>query len=125
VSATDVLHGRVAAGALRDKIVIVGATAAGTWDQRVTPFDESAPGVVAHATFVDNVLAGELLRRSGAVVAGELVAMLALSLGLAWLGRPPGAARPRARRSPWWRGSRRSGRCSRRAARRSSTSASA
>jgi adenylate cyclase len=82
-SATDVLHGRVPADRMKGKIVIVGTTAAGTWDQRVTPFDDIAPGVITHATFVENVLRGELLERAGAVFVLELVLMLAVSVGLA------------------------------------------
>jgi adenylate cyclase len=84
-SATDVLRGRIPPEELRGKIAIVGATAAGTGDQRVTPFDAFAPGVVAHATFVENALRGELLSRSGVVLAGELLLMIALSAALAWL----------------------------------------
>ena len=84
-SATDVLHGRIPAEAMRGKIAIVGTTAAGTWDQRVTPFDDIAPGVITHATFVENVLRGELLEKSGAVFVLELGIMIALSVGLAWL----------------------------------------
>ncbi len=82
-SATDVLNGRIGPDALRGKIAIVGTTAAGTWDQRVTPFDDIAPGVITHATFVENALRGELLERSGAVFLAELALMLALSFGLA------------------------------------------
>ena len=84
-SATDVLNGRVPGEAMRGRVAIVGTTAPGTWDQRVTPFDEIAPGVVTHATFVDNVLAGEMLERSPAVLVVELLALVALSFGLAWL----------------------------------------
>jgi adenylate cyclase len=84
-SATDVLHGRVPPEELRGKIAIVGATAAGTWDQRVTPFDDIAPGVITHATFVENVLRGELLERTAAVFALEVALMAALAAGLAWL----------------------------------------
>ncbi|HEX9052573.1 MAG TPA: adenylate/guanylate cyclase domain-containing protein [Anaeromyxobacter sp.] len=83
-SATDVLHGRISADQLRGKIAVVGTTAAGTWDQRVTPFDDVAPGVITHATFVENALRGELLERSGAVLAAEVALMLALSVGLAF-----------------------------------------
>jgi adenylate cyclase len=83
-SATDVLHGRVPEEEMRGKIVVVGTTAAGTWDQRVTPFDDIAPGVITHATFIENALRGELLERSAAVLVAELALMLALSLGLAW-----------------------------------------
>jgi adenylate cyclase len=84
-SATDVLHGRVPADEMRGRIALVGTTAAGTWDQRVTPFDDVAPGVVTHATFVENVLRGDLLERTSAVFVVELGLMLALAVGLAGL----------------------------------------
>ena len=46
----------------RDKIVLVGASAAGGYDSHTTPFSESAPGFVAHATAIDNLLHGEALQ---------------------------------------------------------------
>jgi adenylate cyclase len=82
-SATDVLHGRIAPAELKGKIVLIGTTAVGTWDQRVTPFDKIAPGVITHATFVDNVLHRELLEKSGVILVLEVFLMLALSVGLA------------------------------------------
>jgi len=84
-SATDVLHGRIPPEQLKGRIAVVGTTAPGTWDQRVTPFDDIAPGVITHATFVDNVLHGELLERSQAVVLAEVLMMAAASVVLAWL----------------------------------------
>jgi adenylate cyclase len=84
-SATDVLNGRIPPARMAGKIAVVGPTAPGTGDQRVTPFDRSAPGVAVHATFVENALHGELLRRTDAVLAVEAALMLALSLGLAWV----------------------------------------
>jgi adenylate cyclase len=84
-SATDLLHGRVPREQLKGKIAIVGTTAPGTWDQRVTPFDAIAPGVITHATFVDNVLHGQLLERSQYVVLGEVLMMVAASVALAFL----------------------------------------
>jgi adenylate cyclase len=84
-SATDVLHGGIPPEEMKGKIAIVGTTAAGTWDQRVTPFDDIAPGVITHATFVENVLRGELLEKSAAVFVLEVALMLALAIGLAWL----------------------------------------
>jgi adenylate cyclase len=82
-SATDVLHGRIPRAEMAGKIALVGTTAAGTWDQRVTPFDDIAPGVITHATFVENVLRGELLERSGVELFAEIALMLALSVVLA------------------------------------------
>jgi adenylate cyclase len=84
-SATDVLNGRIPAGEMRGKVAMVGNTAAGTWDQRVTPFDESAPGVITHATFLENALHGELLRRSLPIFALETGLMALLSVVLAWV----------------------------------------
>jgi adenylate cyclase len=92
LSATDVMGGGLPDGALRGKIAILGNTAAGTWDQRVTPFDDFAPGVLTHATFVENVLHGGLLRRGASVVLAETLAMAALSLGLAFLFSRVGSA---------------------------------
>ena len=84
-SATDLLHGRIPREQLQGKIAVVGTTAPGTWDQRVTPFDAIAPGVITHATFVENVLHGQLLERSQRVVFFEVLAMALASVGLAWL----------------------------------------
>jgi len=55
-AAADVLNHRVAPEALRNKIVIVGVTAMGIFDMRVTPFSPVFPGVEIHATVVDNIL---------------------------------------------------------------------
>jgi len=81
-SATDVLRGKIPPEQMRGRIALVGTTAVGTWDQRVTPFDETAPGVITHATFVENVLRGETLQRNSLVVVVELLLLLAVALGL-------------------------------------------
>jgi len=47
----------------RDKIVIVGATAAGLLDFRPTSLHEVTPGYVIHATALDNLLNGDGLYR--------------------------------------------------------------
>ncbi|HET9553896.1 MAG TPA: adenylate/guanylate cyclase domain-containing protein, partial [Anaeromyxobacteraceae bacterium] len=85
ISATDLIHGRVPPERLAGRIAVVGTTAPGTWDQRVTPFDDIAPGVITHATFVENVLHGQLLERSQWVVLGEVLMMVAASVALAFL----------------------------------------
>jgi adenylate cyclase len=46
----------------RNKIVILGASAAGTYDAHPTPFGKVAPGMLAHATAIDNLLHGEAIR---------------------------------------------------------------
>ncbi|MEE9259114.1 MAG: adenylate/guanylate cyclase domain-containing protein [Nitrospinaceae bacterium] len=65
-SVTDIIHERerfVPAGSLKDKIVLVGATAGGLQDLRVTPFDPVYPGVEIHATVIDNILRNGALRQ--------------------------------------------------------------
>ena len=44
-SATDVINNRLAPELLRNKMVIIGATAIGIFDMRVTPFSPVFPGV--------------------------------------------------------------------------------
>lgn len=55
----DVIHGDVPTAEFRGKIVLVGATALGIGDIRVTPFQEEVPtymGVEVHANIIDNLL---------------------------------------------------------------------
>ncbi len=61
ISATDILHGNVPEGALKDRIVLVGATAVGIYDLRVTPFATVFPGVEVHANLIDMILSGDFL----------------------------------------------------------------
>ncbi len=58
-SMSDVLKGALPADCVRDKIVIVGATALGAGDLRSTPFqkqDSGYMGVEVHANILDNLL---------------------------------------------------------------------
>ena len=58
-SVTDIIHdrkGEVPDGSLRDKIVLIGATATGLENIKNTPFDPGFPGVEIHATLIDNIL---------------------------------------------------------------------
>ncbi len=41
---------------LKDKILLLGATATGIYDLRVTPFQENYPGLETHANIIDNLL---------------------------------------------------------------------
>jgi len=56
VSATDVLHHRVPREFFRDKAVLVGTAALGTYDQLSTPFSANFSGVEKNATVVENIL---------------------------------------------------------------------
>lgn len=63
-SITDILKGHLPRGTFQDKIVIVGATATGIYDLRVTPFSNVYPGIEIHANVIDNIITGNFLERS-------------------------------------------------------------
>jgi len=62
-SATDVLSGKVEAGALQGRIVLVGATAAGTHDIHTSPYGPLYPGTEVHANVIENILQQDFLER--------------------------------------------------------------
>jgi adenylate cyclase len=64
-SIADILAGRLPAEKFKGKIVLVGATATGIYDMRVTPFSAVYPGVEIHANVIDNILHGNFLVHSG------------------------------------------------------------
>lgn len=47
---------------LKDKIILVGATAVGIYDLRVTPFDKNYPGPETHITVLDNLVRQNFVR---------------------------------------------------------------
>ncbi|HEX7534882.1 MAG TPA: adenylate/guanylate cyclase domain-containing protein, partial [Syntrophales bacterium] len=63
-SISDIIKGRLSPDTFKDKIVIVGATAIGIYDLRLTPYSSVFPGVEIHATAIDNILHGNFLHRS-------------------------------------------------------------
>ena len=64
-SITDIINGRLKPALFKDKIVLVGATATGIYDMRVTPFSTIFPGIEIHATVIDNMLHQTFLKRPG------------------------------------------------------------
>jgi adenylate cyclase len=83
-SAAALLNGTLPPDALKDKVVIVGATAVGIYDLRVTPFSGTYPGVEVQATIMDNMLRGNFLRIPpfGLVIMLLVLVALAVLLGL-------------------------------------------
>jgi adenylate cyclase len=71
-----------------NKIVFVGASAAGSYEVRPTPVSETAPGVFVLATALDNLLAGEAVRRAPMWLTLALIAaMTALPAAMVLLWR--------------------------------------
>ena len=84
VSAADLLSKTIPAGDLRDKIILVGTTAPGLQDLRVTPVSEIYPGVEAHANVISGLLDGKILVKPDYVVGYEVVILLLAGLILAF-----------------------------------------
>jgi adenylate cyclase len=79
-SAADVLAGSLPAGALKDKIVMMGATAVGIYDLRVTPFSGVYPGIEIQATLVDNLIHNQFLQTARTPDIPLLIIVLGLGL---------------------------------------------
>jgi adenylate cyclase len=63
VSIADILAGTVPPGTFKDRIVLIGATAVGTYDLRSTPFSPRYAGLEVHAAVIDNILTGRFMAR--------------------------------------------------------------
>ncbi len=56
ISAADLLEGKADRASIKGKIVLVGATATGIYDVRVTPASPAMPGIEKHASVVASIL---------------------------------------------------------------------
>ena len=83
VSATDVIHGRAPAANLEGRIVLIGSTAPGVMDLRVTPMSKIFPGVEIHANMVSAILDEQVLKSPSGVRQMTLFAVLGLGILLA------------------------------------------
>ncbi len=58
ISVSDLFEGKVSTDILKGKIALVGVTALGIYDLRVTPFSANMPGVEKHANVITSLLEG-------------------------------------------------------------------
>jgi adenylate cyclase len=65
------------ASEFKDKIVFIGASAAGSYEVRPTPVSETAPGVFVLATALDNLLHNDAISRTPAWLTMILILLLA------------------------------------------------
>ncbi len=79
-SISDIFSGKLAENTFKDKIVLVGATATGTFDLRTTPFSPLYPGVEIHATVIDNILSQNFMARPKWSKIYDLLAIIALGV---------------------------------------------
>jgi adenylate cyclase len=84
ISASDVFAKRLAAGSLKDKIVLIGTTAPGLLDMRASPVGETYPGVETHANLISGLLDGKVLVKPDYALGYEVFLLTAAGLILAF-----------------------------------------
>ncbi len=84
VSAADLLSKRLPAGSLKGRIILVGTTAPGLLDLRVTPVGETYPGVETHANVISGLLDGKIFVKPDYAVGFEVVVLILAGLILAF-----------------------------------------
>ena len=85
ISATDVLHDRVDAAQLNNKIVLVGTTAPALLDMRTTPVGEVYPGVEVHANMIAGILDQNLKSHPAYMLGAEVAWLLLIGVALSFL----------------------------------------
>ncbi len=84
LSAADVLAKRLAPGQLQGKIVLVGTTAPGLLDLRVTPVGEAYAGVETHANLISGLLDGRIPVKPDYALGYDVVILVLAGLALAF-----------------------------------------
>lgn len=85
LSASDVLSGQLPSGSLAGKIVLLGTTAPGLLDLRVTPVGQAYPGVETHANVIAGLMDGRVPVRPDYAVGYELLTLVVAGLALAFV----------------------------------------
>ncbi|MCG7392826.1 adenylate/guanylate cyclase domain-containing protein [Microvirga sp. ACRRW] len=80
ISAIDLLQGRVPEERLKGKMVLIGSSAAGLLDLKVTPVHPALPGVELHAQILEGALMGSTLSRPSYTAFVELMFVTLLSV---------------------------------------------
>jgi adenylate cyclase len=84
-SASDVIQQKIPPDALKGKIVLMGATAPGLLDLRVTPVGETYPGVEVHANVISGLLDGRLYVKPDYAIGFEVLILTVSGLVLAFV----------------------------------------
>jgi adenylate cyclase len=61
ISVLDVIEKKIEPSRIKDKIVLIGATAVGIYDLRVTPTSPAMPGIEKHASVIASFLHGDFI----------------------------------------------------------------
>nr|WP_110255517.1 adenylate/guanylate cyclase domain-containing protein [Undibacterium pigrum] len=84
VSASDVLKKRLAVDKLKEKIILIGTTAAGLKDLRTAPLGLDYPGVEMHANVIASILDGDVKQRSDSTRGFEVIQVCLIGLLLSF-----------------------------------------
>jgi len=85
VSVSDILDRKADPALLRDRVVLIGGTAAALGDIRPTPFDAASPGVELRASVIENLLDGQLIYRPDWMPLVDVMLMVIIGLLMIWL----------------------------------------
>ena len=85
ISATDVLNKRIDTKTLSGKIVLVGSSAPGLLDLRVTPVGQTYPGVETHANLLSSMLDEKTIVVPDYALGVEVAYLLLVGLSLAFV----------------------------------------
>jgi adenylate cyclase len=85
LSASDVIHARAPAASLEGRIALIGSTAPGIMDLRVTPVSKVFPGVEIHANLISGILDGTVKWEPVGIAGMEVAAIAVVGLLLAAL----------------------------------------
>jgi len=85
VSATDVLDKRMGDAHLGGKIILVGSSAPGLQDLRITPVGQTYPGVETHANVLSSMLDGQSIFTPDYAMGVEVALLLLVGLALAFV----------------------------------------
>lgn len=84
LSASDVLKGRTPTAHLAGKLVLIGSTAPGVYDQRSTPVSAVYPGVEVHANLLSGLLDGRVPVQPDWAEGCEILLLLLIAAALTW-----------------------------------------
>ncbi len=85
ISAADILAKRLASEQLRGKIILVGTSAPGLQDLRITPVGQTYPGVETHANVISNMLDGKSIYKPDYALGVEVALLILVGLALAFV----------------------------------------
>ena len=84
VTAADIIAGKADAAVLKGKIVLVGTSAPGLRDLRVTPVAKAYSGVEVHANIISGLINGGIKQKAPYYSGIETTLLLAIGILIAW-----------------------------------------